>query len=472
MDLKKSAFKAVRWNLSGSAISTIFNLIVSVVLARLLTPSDYGVVAIGLTLLSLSLLFINGGFGAAIIQSQYKSEHTLSSIFYFNLIVGVTLSIFILICARWISDSIGIQELHVVLVWFSPLFLINALNVVPATLFQRDLNIDVLVKVELVASILGSFLGIAAAFLGFGYKSLLIQHLSTSFIYSIFLWLSTKWLPRLSFSLIRLRVLARFGKFIIFESLTSTLLNRIDVLIIGKVFNAQTLGIYTKPVGLRDQLVNVTSSGFRRVFFPILSTVRTDAKAFSNYYLTSLSVISIIVHGVAGVGYLFSRELILGLFGEQWVDSIRIFGVIILTFPSILISSLYINGMLSLGLSRLNFWFGLFRKTGVLLALSVLYMRSVLEYLWVLVVFSFIATYIGLLLLSRNSFISFISQLRASLRGLIPLICVVSINEVIGLDEFVERLWLLGFYILAILVVSYRDKGLVVKVVKGVFNRF
>ncbi len=197
-------------------------------------------------------------------------------------------------------------------------------------------------------------------------------------------------------------------------------------------------------------MVNVEQC-FRRVFSNFIHSKNRCKKAFSNYYLTSLSVISIIVHGVAGVGYLFSRELILGLFGEQWVDSIRIFGVIILTFPSILISSLYINGMLSLGLSRLNFWFGLFRKTGVLLALSVLYMRSVLEYLWVLVVFSFIATYIGLLLLSRNSFISFISQLSASLRGLIPLICVVSINEVIGLDEFVERLWLLGFYILAIL---------------------
>lgn len=249
----------------------------NIVLARLLTPSDYGMVGMLTIFIAISTSFIDGGFGSALIQKTNPTQRDYSTVFYWNIFLSVMLYTILYFCAPYIEIFYhDIHGLEKVLRVQGIILIINAITVVQFNQLRKAMKFKLLARINVSTALISVISAIIMACHGLGVWALVYQQIIAGIVNNILLWLFCRWYPSERFSMSSLKELFGFGSYIMVSSLVNTIGNNVNGLIIGKFFSASTLGYFTQAKKLEDVSSYGLLSVIEQVTYPMLVEVKND----------------------------------------------------------------------------------------------------------------------------------------------------------------------------------------------------
>ena len=317
--------KGVKWSIIDVYGVQFISFSFSLILARLLTPADFGIIGISLGALAVVKSFITLGYSEALIQDQETKDSTLNSVFILNLIMGVLLSALLFICAPSLSAYYEIAELEPIVKLLSIGNVIESISKVQTALFIKKMDFKALAIRQLLAQLMAGLVAVFLALNHFGVYALVAQFLTGLIISTILIWLQSKWRPKAGFhlsELSRLRSLAQY-------SLITGLLNRtskeVFTFSIAKSISIAQLGYYSKANSSTNFLVSGVSASVNKFLFPMLSSLQVDEAKFKARFMDVYYMSLIIAFILTSVSFVSAESIINLLFGKQWLESIIIF---------------------------------------------------------------------------------------------------------------------------------------------------
>ena len=322
MSLKKKTISGLFWSFFDNFFYLLIQFVIGIILAKILSPKEFGLIGLITVFLAISQTFIDSGFSNSLIRKLECTDVDYSTIFYFNIITSLLFYFILYFSSNIISDYFKEPILSSIIKTIGLGIIIKSLSSVHTTILISKIDFKLQTKISIVSSLISGIVGIILAYKGFGVWSLVIKLLVGNSISTILLWLTTKWTPKFIFSLQLLSEHFNFGYKLLFSSLTSTLYENIYYLIIGKYFNASQLGYYTRA----EQFSNIASTNLtavvQKVSYPVFSKLQNEPVMLKNGYkrlIKSTMFISFIVMlGIVGI----SNSLILFLLGTKWEQSI------------------------------------------------------------------------------------------------------------------------------------------------------
>lgn len=401
-DLKQQGIIAFTWEFLGRFATQGMSFIVSIFLARLLEPSDFGLIAIVMAVIGMASVFTDVGLGGALIQRRKLHPVHYSSVFYFNIVVGVFLTVVTYLSAGLIGDFYQNDKLVIVVQALSFLFVINALSSVQSTRLRKELHYAYLTKISFISSLVSGVVGVFLAMNGASVWSLVVQVLTVAVVYNMLIWSTTKWYPGFSFSWKALKQLWGFGFRMFLSGMLDAVFTRIDFLIIGKVFPIATLGFFQRAKSLNNMVVQYSSGSLMSVLFPVLSKAQNDLPRFQNIILKALGIISFVVFLLIGALFLVSEELIVLVFSLKWLPSVEFFKILVLSGFAYPLSALLVNVLRSRGKSKEFLRLELYKKTVAALNFLILYFLGINTFLYGLIVQAALGVSLNIVFASRE----------------------------------------------------------------------
>ena len=351
--LKSKSIKGVAWTFVESASLKIIQFVLGVIMARLLMPEDYGIIAIIFVFITISQIFIDGGFATALIQDKDKTERDYSTIYTFNIILSVICYLVLYISAPYISDFysnditlyLRVQSLSLVIYAFS------AIHKVKLTV---EVNFKTIAVVTVFSSLVSGLIGIYMAYAGFGVWSLIGQYVSASVITSILYVFILRWKPVCFFDTKSFKRLFPFGA----KLLTANLIDRVYMnlypIFVGKFYTPTQLGYYSRAEQFSALPAGTCADIFSRVSFPVLSATKDDVELV-RVYRKFISLSSYLIFPVMFAVLVLAKPIILLLLTEKWSEIIPLLQILCCGFLLDHISTinrnlLYVKGRADLAL--------------------------------------------------------------------------------------------------------------------------
>ncbi|UPT76816.1 lipopolysaccharide biosynthesis protein [Sulfurovum sp. XGS-02] len=406
-NLKSMGLTALIWDFFGKIARHGTTFIVTIILARILEPSDFGLIAMIMVIVMIALVFTDVGLGSALIQRRRLLLVHYSSVFYFNVFIGVILTVITIFSASWISDFYNNEELVPVTQVTALLFVINAFSSVQTNILRKQLNYAALAKADVAAALLSGITSIGFALYGAGVWSLVIQALSRGVYYNLFVWSASKWVPSLLFSFKALMQLWGFGFRIFLSTILEVVYSKLDVLIIGKLFTPAVLGFFDQAKRLDLMITQLSSGSIMAVLFPVLSKVQNDLPRFQHIVINTLRIISFVVFFLLGVMYVISEELIVFLFTEKWLPSVAYFKILLLSGFAYPISALLVDILMSRGNSKAFLRLEIYKKILQSINFYVGFLWGIEGYLYGLVIVAVLSVSLNILFASREIKLAF-----------------------------------------------------------------
>lgn len=309
---------AVFW--SGIEISARYSvqILVTIFLARLLSPGDFGLLAMLLVFTNVGILLADAGFGTALVQKRHTSVDDESTVFWFNLFVGLLCTAALWFGAHAVAAFYQQPALTSLTRAISLTLLLSALGTVPDALLTQKLAFRARASAQMIASVLSGAAGVASAWYGLGVWSLVIYTLVGTTLRTACVWAFSGWRPRAKFSMAAFRNLFRFGGFMLISGLLDTLAIRLQAVLIGRLFDARAVGYYSLAQDATRAPPSFVGTLLSRVGLPLFSNVADDPARLRNALRSSLNV-SMFVLVPCMVGFaLAARPLIVAVYGRQW----------------------------------------------------------------------------------------------------------------------------------------------------------
>lgn len=330
-ELRDRVARGVAWSLAEKAGSMLLQMGVSILVARMLAPEDYGVMALLTVFATLSLVVVDSGFSQTLIRSREPSPSDYRSVFRFNLTVatllyGVMVALSPLLAAFF--DQPVLTRIAPVLFLLLPL---NALCVIQQAIYTRRFRFDTLSKVVFASSAVSGGVAVAMAWSGCGVWSLVAQRLAAMGGKAALLWMLSDWRPAGRYDGRALRAMAPYSLRLLATDLISTLYNNISQLFVGKMYSAEMLGFFNQGQKLKDLPVTATIQSVQNVSFPALSKIREDSGKFAEGYRQLLLMVAFVVSPVM-LGMVAVAEELFALFlGEKWMPTVPYFEILSLS---------------------------------------------------------------------------------------------------------------------------------------------
>lgn len=305
--------------------------VVMLILARLLSPADFGLLAILLVFTSLGALLVDSGFGTALIQRQNITDDDETTVFLSAGITSIVAALVLVAAAPVIAHFFSQPRLLLATRVIALVLPLGALASVPDALLTKRMDFKARAGAELVASLCSGSLAIFLAIRGFGVWSLICQAITSILTRTIMLWLSCRWWPRGRFSVASFRRLFGFGSFMLLSNLLNTFATRLQTILIGKLFSASELGLYSLAQSTQSVPASLMSNLLNRVGLPIFSSFGGDVHKLREALRISLRMaMFVFVPCMAGIA-LVSRPLIALLFGARWLEASPILALLALS---------------------------------------------------------------------------------------------------------------------------------------------
>lgn len=324
MSIRRKTFSAGRWTITSSAVRTLLQVVQLSILARLLLPADFGLMAIAASALAVTGLFADLGLSRAIIHFEHIPETALSTLYWLNLITGAILTMLFVVMAPVLAHAYRRPELLWVLFGLSPYFILNAAGQQFFALAEKDLRFGTLAGNEIAATFFGSGVAVVAAWSGAGVYALVAAMLTTSGMNALLAWmrLSAGHRPGFHFDLAESRRFLSYGGYLITDSLANTLLRQADIFVGGAMVSSAALGTYALPRDLGLKISSVINPIITRVGFPVMSRLQRDTTSLASVYsMTLLLTASINCPAYVALA-LYAREIVTLLYGQQWLDAV------------------------------------------------------------------------------------------------------------------------------------------------------
>lgn len=302
--------------------------VVMIVMARLLTPDDYGLVGMLTVFIAISQSLVDSGFSQALIHKQHRTEVDNATVFYFNVVVGLLMYLALFVSAGYIADFYKEPQLVAITRVIAVGVFLNSLVVVQRALFTVRLDFKSQAKAALTAALVSGSVGIGMAATGFGVWSIVCQQLLNLGINVALLWKLSSWRPILAYSWASFRELFGFGSKLMFSGLLETIYHNIYLIVIGKVYSSSSLGYYTRAQQFADFPSSNLTGVLQRVTYPVLCSIQDDDERLESVYRRFLKVSAFVVFpmmvGLAAVAH----PLVLLLLKEQWIFTATLLSII------------------------------------------------------------------------------------------------------------------------------------------------
>ncbi|NJN10971.1 MAG: MOP flippase family protein [Richelia sp. RM2_1_2] len=334
MSLRQKAFQGVIWSVIESWGSRIISVSIFFLLARLLDPKAFGIVALASVFIDFVQLFIDQGFSQAIIQRENLEQEHLNSAFWINLGIGLLLTILTLSFADFIANGFNEPALTPVIRWLSVGFLLSSLSKVQEAILQRELNFKALASRSLFASVISGIVGVTMAFMGWGVWSLVSKLLIFAIIQTILVWWVSDWRPTFKVSLAHFKDIFSFAINILGWRIFNFLNRRSDDFLIGYFLGTTALGYYNIAYRLLIMITELLVGVSQRVAMPAFSRLQAEPQRLRNAFYKVTQFTSLISFPIfLGIAALAPQLIRLSL-GEAWNQSVPIMQI--LAFAGIL----------------------------------------------------------------------------------------------------------------------------------------
>lgn len=323
MSLKSSVITSLIWKFLERIGTQGVQFIVAIVLARLLSPADFGLIALVTVFVTIANVFVQSGLNTALIQKKNADNLDFSTVFYSCLALAVLLYLGLFFGAPIIAQFYNNQvELIPVIRVLGLMLPLGALNAIQEAYVARNMMFKKLFYRSIGAIIPAGIIGVVCAYLGFGIWSLVAQQLSNAFLICVIMWFTVKWRPSLSFSFERWKGLFSFGWKLLCSALLDTFYRNIRDLVIGKLFTPADLGFYNRGDQFPKIIIANINSSIQSVLLPSLSTVQDDRARLKSLARRSIKTSSFLIlpmmTGLAAV----AKPLTLVVLGEKWLPAV------------------------------------------------------------------------------------------------------------------------------------------------------
>ncbi|WP_324027965.1 lipopolysaccharide biosynthesis protein [Maribacter sp. BPC-D8] len=395
MSFKKKAINGFSWTIFEGIFSQGSVFLVGIVLARLLSPKDFGLVGIITAIITVANSVVEAGFGTALIRKIDATENDFNTVFYTNLLTACVLYFILYITAPSIASFFETPSLNELIKVSGVVLIINAVSLIQRTLLTKILEFKKLGFIAIISSIISGAIAIFMAYSNFEIWSLIAFFILRPFITTILLWLFASWIPKLIFSLESFKELFDYGYKLLIGNLINTAYKNAYYFIIGKFFTPIALGFYTRADQFQTPFSTNIAVAIRRISFPILSNFQNDQKnlkaKFVQFMRYSMFLNFTIMLSIAAM----AEPIILLLIGEKWRQSIIYLQL--LCIPGLLypLQILHLNLLLVKGYSNLNLKLEIIKKIILVPIILVTINYSIKHMIWGLVIFSIIEYFIN-----------------------------------------------------------------------------
>lgn len=303
-------------------------LAVTAILARLLTPDDFGVVAIAVVIVTFFDMLSDMGIGPAVIQNRSLTDSDMSSIFSFTIIVGIVLSLVFFFSSSLLSSYYGNDKLTDILEWISLAVFFYCIGIVPDNLIKRDKKFKYLAKINIIVNFSCGGLAVLAALMGWGIYSLLVVPIMTPAILFCLKWKEYKIKPTVFIKWTSLKKIALYSTYQFLFSITNYFARNFDKLLVGKGFGTTSLGYYEKSYRLMMMPISTLSNVISPTVQPVFASFQDDKKWQCEKMLVILKFLAFVGFPISAFLFMCSKEIVLIVFGSQWEPAVPIFRIL------------------------------------------------------------------------------------------------------------------------------------------------
>lgn len=362
-NLKQKAASGMAWTALQKYTTMGIQFISGIILARLLTPYDYGCIGMLSIFMVLAEAFIDGGFGSALIQKKRPTQVDYSTIFYWNITMSLVMYAVLFFSAPAIARFYKIPLLCNVLRVQGLILFIYAFNVIQRNQLQKKLNFKVLSIVSIVTSLISLGVTILMAYKGFGVWALVVQNIITAAIPAIVFWFYIKWRPIKVFSWDAFKELFGFGFYMFLTNLLNQFGQQIQGLLIGKFYNPNTMGYYSKAHSTEKLASTSISSVMMQVTYPLYAEVQDDKEKLGNIIKRITMTLSYITFPLMFILLLCAKPIFLLLYSERWLPSVPYFQVLCIAGLAYSLQSVNNNAIAAVGKSKEMFVWTVVKRT-------------------------------------------------------------------------------------------------------------
>ena len=362
MSLKGKVIAGALWSFAERVSAQAVGFIVSIVLARLLAPEDFGAIALILVFINVVNVFALGGFGNALIQKKNADNVDFSTVFWFNLLFSTFLYIVVYVCAPLISSFYEIDYLTPVIRVMGLRIIIASLDSVQRAFVSREMKFKKFFYATLIGTFFSAAFGISLAYLNFGVWALVAQCMSTAVINTLVLWFNVKWRPTFSFSINRLKALFSFGWKLLCSSLLSTVYVELTDLLIGKFYGTKDLAFFNQGKKFPQLIVAQINSSIDAVLFPAMSKHQDDIPKLKTDVRYSIKFSSFCLFPILLGMTAVAKDLVLLLLTEKWIDSVLFLQIACLSFLTLPVGMANIQAIKAIGRSDIYLKLDIIKK--------------------------------------------------------------------------------------------------------------
>lgn len=344
--LKSQAVKGVVWSAVERFSVQGIQFVLSIIIARLVAPSEYGLIAMLGIFLAIAQTFIDSGFSNALIQKKDRTEVDFSTVFYFNIVVSLVVYLILFLSAPYIALFYKEPLLDIITKWVGLNIIISALSIVQRAKLTIQLNFKTQAKASLIAVIVSGICGITMAYYGYGVWALVCQSLLNNLLNTLLLWSFTKWMPACIFSWQSFKKLFSFGSKLLLSGLLHTIYLNLYTLVIGRKYSAADVGYYNRSYSLAQYpSVNIVGV-ITRAIYPIQCEMQHEegrlSSSFIQYLRMSCYVIFPLMVGLA----VLSKPMVLVLLTDKWASMSELLSILCIAYmwyPVMVINNQMLN---------------------------------------------------------------------------------------------------------------------------------
>lgn len=430
--IKEEMIKGVMWSAIGKYSGVIVQLVISAVLARLITPAEFGVVAIATVLIAFLTIFSDLGIGAAVIQRQDFGQKEYDSIFSFSAYLGLFLSALFFFLSYIIADFYASPNLRIICQLLSINLFFGSMNMVPNALISKQKRFKFIAQRTLFFQVCGGTLAIIAALYGWRYYALLITPILTSFGCFVTNYKQNPLHFYPCFDLKPVKSVFSYSSFLLVSNVMNYFTRNLDKLIIGRYFDMKSLGYYDKSYHLMMLPLQQVTNVITPVMHPILTTLQNNYAMMAKDYAKILKLLSTISFPMGVLLFFAAGDLITFIYGEQWLPAVPVFKILTLSVPfQMMIST---TGAIYQASGRTDwlFYAGLFHSSITVIGFMVaaFLFNSVESMAWSFIItmnfHTFLTLFIIYKIIFKESFLSVLKQLVSPILNAVVLIGVLA----------------------------------------------
>ena len=453
MGLKRKTISGLGWSSIAQAWKQITQFIVTAILARLLSPDDFGLVAMATVFTNLATIFADSGISGSLVQKQDCTERHYSSAFWLNIIVGLLLTIILILSAPLIAAFYKKPELKHILTVISFNFVLSSFTLIQSAILSKKLEFKKLAIRDISALFGSGLIGVGMAYSGFGVWSIVCQILSFTLFNAILLWGLSPWRPKFEFAKSDIKDIFHFSSHLTGSNIVNYFARNIDKLLIGKFLGAQALGYYSLAYKIMLYPLENITTVLTKVMFPVLSSIQDRIDKVRKTYLVIIKTISLITFPMMSCLFILTAEIIAVFLGDKWTPIIPILKIFCLTGAIQSIGSPIGIILFSQGKAELQFKLGILGSLSAAITILIglnfgITGVAVFYSLGSVLIISYILNIVNKLIYLKNK--EYLYNLKHSFYiSIILLLALAILNKVISLPTFYKLITvsIIGFVI-------------------------